>query len=262
MRNTLSKNIHGSDAETGIKTFDSGVERSAREDLLLAFKDVPIPDAQVLSNLGLFLDAKSLSRILLMDFLYKQIVPVEGVVLEFGTRWGQNAALFQTLRGIYEPFNRQRKVVAFDTFDGFPAVAEQDGESDMIYAGNLKVTEGYFEFLSGLMATHEALNPLEHIKKNTLVRGDATETFPKFLEENPQTVVALAYFDFDIYEPTKKCLELIKNRLTKGSLVAFDEVNDADSPGETVALMESFGLENIRLQRFPFASRVSYFVVE
>lgn len=112
------------------------------------------------------------------------------------------------------------------------------------------------------MATHEALNPLEHIKKNTLVRGDAIETFPKFLEENPQTVVALAYFDFDIYEPTKKCLELIKNRLTKGSLVAFDEVNDADSPGETVALMESFGLENIRLQRFPFASRVSYFVVE
>jgi len=75
VRETLSKNIRGSDAEMGIKTFDSDVERSAREDLLVAFKDAPIPDAQILSNLGLFLDAKSLSRILLMDFLYKQIVP-------------------------------------------------------------------------------------------------------------------------------------------------------------------------------------------
>jgi len=72
----------------------------------------------------------------------------------------------------------------------------------------------------------------------------------------------LAYFDFDIYAPTKACLTMLRDRLTKGSVVAFDEVNDADSPGETVALMETFGLNNIRLERFPFASRVSFFVVE
>jgi hypothetical protein len=112
------------------------------------------------------------------------------------------------------------------------------------------------------MAIHEGLNPLAHINKNSLVRGDALVTFAQFLENNPQTVVALAYFDFDLYEPTRKCLDLIRNRLTKGSVVAFDEVNDADSPGETIALMESFGLENVRLQRYPHASRVSYFVVE
>ena len=83
-----------------------------------------------------------------------------------------------------------------------------------------------------------------------------------YLKENPQTIIALAYFDFDIYEPTKKCLEAIKERLVKGSVVAFDELNDHDSPGETVALMEVFGLNNIKLKRHQYTSRVSYFVVE
>jgi hypothetical protein len=85
---------------------------------------------------------------------------------------------------------------------------------------------------------------------------------PKYLEKNPETIIALAYFDFDVYEPTKICLEAIKPRLVKGSVLGFDELNDPDSPGETLALMEVFGLNNINLKRFPYASRTSYFVVE
>ncbi len=42
----------------------------------------------------------------------------------------------------------------------------------------------------------------------------------------------------------------------------FDELNDPDSPGETTALMEVFGLNAVRLQRYRYASRVSFFVVE
>ena len=92
--------------------------------------------------------------------------------------------------------------------------------------------------------------------------GDATKTLPDYLDKNPETIVALAFFDFDVYEPTKICLEAIKPRLVKGSVLGFDELNDPDSPGETVALMEVFGLNNVRLERFPYTSRTSYFVVE
>ena len=60
----------------------------------------------------------------------------------------------------------------------------------------------------------------------------------------------------------KKCLEAIKPHLVKGSVLGFDEVNHPDAPGETLALNEIFGLNNIKLKRFPYASRVSYFVVE
>mgnify|MGYP003625239661 FL=1 len=44
--------------------------------------------------------------------------------------------------------------------------------------------------------------------------------------------------------------------------MCFDELNDPDSPGETLALMEVFGLENVTLKRFPYVSRISYFIVE
>ncbi len=50
--------------------------------------------------------------------------------------------------------------------------------------------------------------------------------------------------------------------MIKGSVLGFDELNDHDSPGETVALNEVFGLNNIKLKRFRPASRVSYFTVE
>lgn len=247
---------------TGIKTHESDLELSNRGNLEAALLAAPIPEGQLVGNLGLFLDSKALSRILAMDFLYKKILEVEGVVLEFGTRWGQNVALFQTLRGIYEPFNRHRRVVGFDTFQGFPAVQGEDGTSEMMFKGNLSVGDGYLRFLENVLAIHEQLNPLAHIKKNFLVEGDATETYLQFIDQNPQTVLALVYFDFDLFEPTKACLKAIAERLTKGSVVAFDEVNDPDSPGETLALMEAVGLRNIALQRVRNTSRISYFVVQ
>ena len=45
-------------------------------------------------------------------------------------------------------------------------------------------------------------------------------------------------------------------------MIGFDELNDPDSPGETLALMEVIGLNNISLKRFKYTSRVSYYIVE
>lgn len=245
----------------GIKTYASSGEEGNRASLAEALKHCPIPEDQLLPNLGLFLESKNLSRILFMDFLFRSVVDVQGVVMEFGTRWGQNLALFSAFRGIYDPFNRHRKIIGFDTFAGFPEISEEDGTSEMMQPGQLALGEGYQEYLEGVLQIHEDLNPLSHIKKFELRAGDATVEVPKYLEESPETVVALAYFDFDLYEPTKQVLEMIRPRLTKGSVVGFDELNDPDSPGETLALMEVFGLENVTLKRFSHASRVSYFVV-
>jgi hypothetical protein len=247
---------------TAIKTYASDNEREQRAGLLRLLQEAPIPGDQLLSNLGLFLESKNLARILFMDHLFKQIVDVPGAILEFGTRWGQNLALLSALRGIYDPFNRHRKIVGFDTFTGFPSVKPEDGNSEMIRPGNLAVTENYQSYLSDILTAHERLNPLSHLKKFDLRAGDGTEEIEKFLKDEPHTIVALAYFDFDLYEPTKKCLMAIRPRLTRGSVVGFDELNDPDSPGETLALMEVFGLNKITLKRFPHTSRVSYFIVD
>ena len=128
--------------------------------------------------------------------------------------------------------------------------------------GNLMTAEGYPAYLDRLLSLHEALNPINHVKKFEIRVGDASSEVPRYLKEHQETIIALAFFDFDIYAPTRDVLQAIMPRLTKGSVVAFDELNDADAPGETLAVMETLGLGNIRLKRFPHASRVSYFVVE
>lgn len=251
-----------SDDFTKILTYDNESEKNIRNEMHDLLKTCPIPQEQVLSNLGLFLNSKNLSRILFMDYIYRKQIDVHGIVVEFGTHWGQNTALFAALRGIYEPFNRHKKIIGLDTFEGFPEITEEDGKSPLMVAGKLALSDNYDQYLSRIVQNIESDNPLSHIKKFEIIKGDATKTIHGYLENNPQTIISLAYFDFDLYKPTKECLEVIKPRLTKGSVVAFDELNDPDSPGETLALMEVFGLNNVTLKRFPYASRVSYFVVE
>lgn len=253
----MSSNIHAQEL------YSSSLEHDIRTRALEHFRACPIPGPDILNNLGLFLNSKNLSRILFMDHLYRQIIDTMGVIMEFGTRWGQNMALFAALRGIYEPFNRHRTIIGFDTFTGFPNVGEKDNtDCSVIHPGGLACTEKYEEYLEGVMRLQEEDNPLGHIKKHEIRKGDASEQIDRYFADNPHAIVALAWFDFDIYEPTKYCIEAIKDRLVKGSILGFDELNDPDSPGETAALMEVYGLRNIRLKRYRYASRVSYFVVE
>jgi len=245
-----------------IKSYADSSEQVARQQMVDLLSQTSIPPEQLLGNLGLFLESKNLARLLFMDFMYRQIISVQGVIMEFGVRWGQNLGLFSALRGIYEPFNRHRKIVGFDTFSGFPSIHEKDGHSSMMVNGQLAVSPNYKETLQQVLSVHESLNPLAHIKKNELCAGDVVEELPKYLTRCPETIVAMAYFDLDLYEPTVKCLEQLRPRMTKGTVLGFDELNDPDSPGETLALMEVFGLNHLRIQRFPFASRVSYVVLE
>ena len=51
-------------------------------------------------------------------------------------------------------------------------------------------------------------------------------------------------------------------RLTKGSLLVFDELNSSTFPGETRALAEVVGLGNLRLQRNPNAPNCAWAIWE
>ena len=246
-----------------VKTHSSDKELSLREDFFSLFKSCQIPENELLSNLGLFINRQTLSKILFMNELYQKIVSVHGIVVEFGVRWGQSLALFESFRGMYEPYNITRKIVGFDTFEGFPSIDAKDGKSvDFVSVGAYSVIEGYEEYLKKVLDYHEQESPLSHIKKYELVKGDAAMTIDKYLEDNPETIVALAYFDFDIYEPTKKCLEAIRGHLTKGSVIGFDELNCVYFPGETIALKETFGLDRYRIIRSPLNPYSSYVVIE
>jgi UDP-galactopyranose mutase len=81
-----------------------------------------------------------------------------------------------------------------------------------------------------------------------------------WLEKNPHAIVSMAIFDMDVYKPTKDVLEKIIPRLTKGSLLVFDELNCQHFPGETTAVQEVLGLNNLTLQRHPHQSYCAWAV--
>src|SRR5262249_33172957 len=158
--------------------------------------------------------------------------------------WGQNLVTLTNLRGMFEPYNYSRKIIGFDTFTGFPSGHPKDGSHEAIKLGAYSVTEGYEHYLSTVLDYHERESPLPHIVKHELVKGDVTVELPGYLQRHPETIIAFAWFDLDLYEPTKKCLDLIRPYLVKGSIIGFDELIDPQFPGETVALREAFTMEN------------------
>jgi len=240
----------------------SGEEKDDQKSFTSLLKNTPIPNDELLANLGLFLTSKNLSRILFFNEIYNKILNSHGVIMEFGVRWGQTLSLLSAMRGIYEPFNRHRKIIGFDTFTGFEGVCDKDGSLNNCVEGSYSVNPGYEIELSQIMKTQENLNPMSHIEKFELVKGDACKTIPRYFEDHPETIVSLAILDFDIYKPTKAALEAIKPRLCKGSIIVFDELCDEYFPGETLALQEVFGLENLRIERSPRTARVSYCIIE
>lgn len=209
-----------------IKSIASSVELENRNKLNHLFKNCPIPENERLTNSGLFVKRQDLTKQLFFNDLYSKIINVHGVIMEFGVRWGQNLVTLNNLRGIHEPFNYSRKIIGFDTFSGFENVSEKDGTHEIIKKGAFSVTDDYDKYLEEILDYHEKECPVSHVKKNTLIKGDAVVMLEKYLKEHPETIIAFAYFDFDVYEPTKKCLELIKPYLTKGSIIGFDELND------------------------------------
>lgn len=201
-----------------------------------------------------------LSRILYYAEIYKLIVEIPGVICEFGVQWGATLVQLINLRGMFEPFNHSRKIFGFDTFEGFVDVHEKDGEYSSV--GDYATSEHYEEILERLLTIHESFCPIPHMKKFELIKGDASQTIDTWLEDNPHAVIAMAIFDMDVYRPTKEVLQKIKPRLTKGSLLVFDELNCSFFPGETRAVDEVFGLNNLALRRNPHQPFCSWAVFE
>ena len=223
----------------------------------------PIPASELAENSGLFVSPRTMKRQFFFDEIYKQALPVHGVAMQFGVRWGRDLATLHSLRTIYEPFNATRRIVGFDTFEGFPSVDERDGAAQSDQVGALNVGQNYETFLGDVFAQRQIVDPLPQVNRFEIHKGDAPEKLAQYLEAHPETIVSLAHFDMDLYEPTRKCLELLRPYLTQGSVLAFDELMSFLFPGETVALREVFGLDKIRLRRSPqYSGHGAYFVVE
>jgi hypothetical protein len=241
-------------------TGQTGDEIKERKNLFELFDNSPIPDGELLENLSLFMNRQTLTRIIFMYDLYSEITNIQGDILEFGTRWGRDLALFINLRGMLEPYNHNRGVVGFDSFEGFPESSITTKDADNVESEAYSTTSGYEDYLQKILKSQESHSPISHKEKFKIVKGDVEETLNEYLDDNPQTVIALAYFDLDLYSPTKTCLELIKDRIPKGGIIGLDELNSDEFPGETEAVQETLGLDEFEIKRRTYNANPSYIV--
>jgi hypothetical protein len=66
----------------------------------------------------------------------------------------------------------------------------------------------------------------------------------------------------DLFEPTKVAIEHFFPRMPKGAIIAFDELDNPIWPGETLALLETVGINRLRFERMEFDPYIGYAVID
>ena len=162
--------------------------------------------------------------------LLEDIKTIPGDICEFGTWKGATAIYIAKMLDEIEP-QSSRKIIVFDNFSGLPQPNEiNDGAKSFSTIGLYK---GDLESMQKIISIFD----LEH--RIEIIQGDANKTIPEYFHKKNPTLISLAYFDFDFYDPTKTGWEYIKNRLFDGSLLVFDEgLNKDEYIGEYLAMKE------------------------
>ena len=215
-----------------------------------------------LRNFTKFVPRQALSWFIAKDALFRRVLTVHGHVVECGVFLGAGVMTWAQLSAIHEPYNHTRRVVGFDTFTGFPALDAKDRGANPAYMVEGGLATHARQDLEECFRLYDLNRPLGHIPRTELVVGDGAKTIPRYVEDNRHLVVALLYLDFDLYEPTRVALETFLPRMPKGAVIAFDELNQAGWPGETQGVLETVGVRNLRIERFPFTPQLSFAVLE
>ena len=240
-------------------------EKTLVDSLSEAFNSSILPLPLKLQNFTRHVRRQDIARLIAKQEIFKLCLPVNGSIVECGVFAGGGIMNWLHFSSIFEPYNHTRKIIGFDTFSGFTALDEKDykyGFSEHLHEGALKTNDSILDEIKHLVSLHDQNRPLKHIPKVELVAGDACETIPSYVESHPHLLISLLYLDFDIYQPTKVALKNLYPRIVKGGIIAFDELNCPEFPGETTALLESLDLTQVKLCRFPFDPYISYFVKE
>lgn len=206
---------------------------------------------------------QDISRFILRHELFLKQLTTSGSIVELGVYGGGSLFSWLHFSSIYEPFNHTRKIYGFDTFSGFPAVADEDFASDRAYKdvsqeGGLYLSGSTFEELRRLSELHDQNRPVGNISKVHLIQGDVTTTVPKFVSDHRHVPLSMVYFDLDLYEPTKIGLEHLAPRVVSGGLIVFDEFGHDGFPGETLAALENLGYG--KFQRSPLDPHITWIV--
>jgi len=191
---------------------------------------VTLNDAQMSSlsdQFGLYYRIERVARLLAIYELIKQTLDCPGDIMEFGCWCGSNLLYMAKVLKVLQP-HTIKKVYGFDSFEGLKTVCEKDNGFNKEFAGEYVGNEENLK-------SYIKLNMLEGVV--CLVKGDATKTIREF-EAKFNSLISLAYLDFDLYLPTKEALNFVNKRLSNNGLIVFDEAMLPEWEGESRAMLE------------------------
>lgn len=208
--------------ESGAITYSNDDAIVARREIYARMKNYRASEDESERSLGLFLRGSLLARILATGEIYERIVHLPGCVMDVGTWRGQTAVLCENFRAIYEPLHFNRRIIAFDTFEGYQGFSNKDKSTEQHKDGTYSTGIDYAQYLSELLVLHEKSNAMGHNHgKHSVIAGDCRKTIPDFFTKHPNEIVALAFFDVNAYEPTAEAFDAIYERLVPGGIIAF-----------------------------------------
>lgn len=213
---------------------------------------------QISNNPFVYMNRQLVSTVLTRIKIFEKIIKVQGSIIECGVYQANSLFIYAHLSSILEPSNFNRKIIGFDTFEGFRAISNKDRKD--INEKNFSNTN--YNHIKKWITMFDKNRSIGHINKIELVKGNAIKTIPKYVRENPHLIVSLLYLDFDIYEPTLTALKHLLPLVPKGGIIGFDELNSNKWEGETIALKELIKLNDIKLKKFYFDPWVSFYEVE
>lgn len=243
-----------------MRKFRTTIETEVGKNIERIFNTSSDPTEIKLENFPKYVRRQQLKRFLSMYEIFKLALPVKGSIIECGVFKGFGVMTWAKLSTMLEPENLTRRIYGFDTFSGFPSVCEKD---DNTVANPQKgaLDGSSYEELQELIKEYDRDRFLGHIDKVHLIKGDVKKTIPDFIQNHPHLIISLLFLDMDLYEPTKLALELFVPRMPKGAILAFDELDNPMWPGETLALLETMGVNKLTLRSVgdPY---ISYAVIE
>lgn len=206
-----------------------------------------------------------LKRFLAHYHFFEMTINVPGDIAEFGVYRGLGLMTWANFLEARVIGDRTKTVYGFDNWKGFTEILEEDGKHyDQTHkqVGGFS-PEKYFEELLSSIDIFDKDRFIPWKPRIKLVKGNIENKVVEFLNELPGVRFSLLHFDCDLYQPTKKALEAIWDRVSRGGVLLFDEYAIADWPGETQAVDEFLeDKPNLRLKTLEWTNAPAAYLIK
>ena len=209
------------------------------------------------NDFSLWGETDRFSKMLARYELFKRVVDMPGDIVEGGVLKGAGVLYWAKLIQIFNPMSR-RKVIGFDTFEGYPEETSKAHDRKTAKAFTAEqIAEKSMVSDEKIMVAAEAQGLADRIE---LVKGDASQTIGDYVKDNPGFRISLLNLDFVLYDPTLAAMKDLYPRVLPGGVVVLDEYAVAGK-GESDAVDEVLKGEGIQLKNFAWAkSPTAYFI--